>query len=316
MSDGSSRFQVVTVTLNPAIDHTVTVSGLNVGKVNRAEQAWTNPGGKGVNVASILADYGCEVAATGFLGCENCAPYEELFTEKQIADRFVRIDGGVRMGIKIVDPARQETTDINLPGLSPTPPDMDAVHKQLGMLDAEWFVLGGSLPPGVDHSFYAEAITSLKARGCEVALDTSGEPLRLSIEAGPHIIKPNIHELKGLTGTSLATDADVLKAARSLNARGIKLVVVSLGREGACFVTTESIVIARPPAVEAKSTVGAGDAMVAGIVAAQLAGLPLRECAQLATAFSLDLLTRGKSGTPRSRIQEWIDRVVVSQTSI
>jgi 1-phosphofructokinase len=110
------KFDVVTVTLNPAIDRTVTIRNFTAGAVNRVEQERSNPGGKGVNVASALSDYGYQVAVTGFLGRENSAPFEELFARKKIADRFVRIAGRTRMGIKITDPTLHQTTDINFPG--------------------------------------------------------------------------------------------------------------------------------------------------------------------------------------------------------
>src|SRR4051794_15138192 len=119
--------EVVTVTLNPAIDRTVTIPNFAAGKVNRVEQMQQNPGGKGVNVASILADYGHAVAVTGFLGGENCASFEELFARKRIADQFVRIAGQTRVGIKISDSVQQQTTDINFPGQAPTPADLDTL---------------------------------------------------------------------------------------------------------------------------------------------------------------------------------------------
>src|SRR3712207_3957269 len=112
-------YDVLTVTLNPAIDRTVTIHGFAAGGVDRVEQVQQNPGGKGVNVAVTLADAGHSAAVTGFLGRENIASFEQLFAQKQIDDRFVRIAGQTRVGIKIVDPAQQQTTDINFPGFTP-----------------------------------------------------------------------------------------------------------------------------------------------------------------------------------------------------
>jgi len=288
-------FDAVTVTLNPAIDQTVAIPHFTPGAVNRVEQTRNTPGGKGVNVASALADAGHRVAVTGFLGRDNCGLFEALFAKKQIADRFVRIEGETRVGIKITDPAEHTTTDINFPGTSPAPRDIAILREEINRLDAPWFALGGSLPPGVEPGIYRDLVAALKAAGRKVVVDTSGEALRLAIEAAPTVIKPNLHELEALLGERLLTEKAVLHAARSLVAGGIELVVVSMGKEGACFVTAERAVIARPPDVEIRSTVGAGDAMVAGILAAQIAGLPLDECARLATAFSLRALTREES---------------------
>lgn len=287
-----SPFDVVTVTLNPAIDRTVTIPNFKSGAVNRAREVRNTAGGKGVNVASALADDSHQITVTGFLGRENAALFESLFAEKAIADRFVRIAGETRVGIKIVDPATNQTTDINFPGTTPTPHEIATLHEQLERMQAPWFVIGGSLPPGVAPTFYRDLVTALKARGIKVALDTSEEPLRLALEAAPTFIKPNIHELEALLGEPLRNEDAVITAARSLVARGIQLVVVSMGKDGACFVTADQVVIARPPDVKVHSTVGAGDAMVAGVVSAQIRGLSLEECARLGTAFSIEALTR------------------------
>jgi 1-phosphofructokinase len=285
-------FDVVTVTLNPAIDRTVTITNFTAGEVNRVETVRANAGGKGVNVAAVLAESGLRVAATGLLGRDNAAPFEELFARRGIADRFVRIAGQTRTGIKVVDPALRQTTDINFPGPSASCADLVAFTHQLSLLDAECFVLAGSLPPGVEPTIYRELVTALQARGRRVVLDASGEPLPLALEARPNLIKPNIHELGELLGRALPDTAAVVTAARELVAQGIKTVVVSMGKDGACFVTAQEAIVARPPQVEVCSTVGAGDAMVAGLVAAQFRQLPLSDAARLATAFSVHALTR------------------------
>jgi 1-phosphofructokinase len=311
-SDG--RYDVVTVTLNPAIDQTVTIPNFAPGKVNRVEEMQSAPGGKGVNVASTLADDGHSVAVTGFLGRDNRGSFEELFVRKHIADHFIHIAGQTRVGIKISDPVQQQTTDINFPGQAPEPTNLLALRRQLATLDATWFVLAGSLPPAVEPSFYRDLVMALKARGRKVVLDSSGEPLRYAIEAAPSIVKPNIHELEALVGATLPTEEAVIAAAQQLLERGIKLVVVSMGKAGACFVAADAVVIARPPDVTVKSTVGAGDAMVAGIIAAQLGQLPLATTARRATAFSLDAITHIGTGiSSPGAIAMLMERVIVEE---
>ncbi|HVF89627.1 MAG TPA: 1-phosphofructokinase [Blastocatellia bacterium] len=309
--------QVVTVTPNPAIDRTLTIRDFIAGGVNRVEQQRSNPGGKGVNVASALADYGHAVAATGFLGSDNSAPFEALFSVKGIDDHFIRIAGETRVGIKISDPARQQTTDINFPGRSPAPGDIEMLLRRVQTLAARsgpWFVLAGSLPPGVEPTLYRDLARSLKAQGCRVLLDTSGEALRHALDGGPHIIKPNLHELEALVGARLSGNREAVEAARSLTARGVELAVISMGAEGALLITGERVILARPPEVKALSTVGAGDAMVAGIIAGQLDELPLPQTARLATAFSLDALTRPESApASRARIDDLMNEVTVHE---
>jgi 1-phosphofructokinase len=286
------HFDIVTVTLNPAIDRTVTIPNFTAGAVNRVETVRSNPGGKGVNVASSLADAGHRVAVTGFLGRENTAAFEALFEQKKIADQFVHIAGQTRVGIKVVDPMLNQTTDINFPGPAASPGDLEALAQKIAAIDADCFVLAGSLPPGVTPTIYRDLITALRFRGKRVVLDASGEPLRLALAAKPHLFKPNIHELGELLGESLSGEQAVIAAARKLIASGIEQVVVSMGKDGACFVTANEALVARPPDVEVRSTVGAGDAMVAGIVSAQARGLSLTDTARLATAFSVHALTR------------------------
>jgi len=296
MTTHTDPFDVVTITLNPAIDRSVTIRDFAAGRVNRAEQVISYPGGKGVNVASVLADYGHRVAVTGILGSNNSGSFETLFARKNITDHFVRTPGQTRVGIKIMDPAKQETTDINFPGPTPRPADLDELRARVASLDARWFVLAGSLPQGVDEKIYRDLVQAVKARGYQVAIDTSGEPLRHALEAAPHLIKPNIHELEAMLGRRLGDQEAVVEAAQELTTRGIGIVVVSMGRDGACLATRDGVVIARPPEVEVVSTVGAGDAMVAGLVAGQLRGLSLDDCARMATAFSLEALSRIESG--------------------
>ena len=286
--------KVATITLNPAIDQTVRVDDFQPHHVNRSQQMQFNAGGKGVNVASFLADYGCEVVVTGFLGQTNPHLFEQLFAHKGIEDRFIRIPGLTRTNIKIVDEANQQTTDINMQGLIP---DAAAIAQLYATVDelarqCDWFVLAGKLPPTMPETIYARLISQIKRAGKRVALDTSGEALHEGMLAGPTMVKPNIHELEQLVGRELVRVSEVLDAAAELLTYGTQFVVVSMGERGAYFVTCDEVVRAIPPAVTIKTTVGAGDAMVAGVVAGQMGQLTLTDCARLATAFSISAITR------------------------
>lgn len=306
----TESFDVVTVTLNPAIDRTVKIPNFTTGVVNRVAEDSTRPGGKGVNVASSLADAGHNVCVTGFLGDQNASAFEALFAGKKIADRFIRIPGETRVGIKIADPSRRQTTDINFPGIRPAEDHLRDLEEQLEALHAQVFVLAGSLPPGVPSDSYRKLVAKLRERGSRVVLDTSGEPLKLALEAHPTVFKPNIHELGELLRTEPSTPSGIVNAARQLIARGIEQVIVSRGRDGACFVTAQEAILAVPPDVEVGSTVGAGDAMVAGIVSAHLRKLSLTECARLATAFSVHALSLYRPHAPfASAIQSILPQV-------
>ena len=185
-----------TITLNPAIDLTAVASHFALDTVNRGESMRFDPGGKGVNVASFLADYGCKVAVTGFLGRENAEIFERMFAQKRIADRFVRVPGQNRIGVKIVDPANQTTTDLNLPGLAPRPEDaaslLETVEQMAGTGEYGWFALSGRLPVGAAGRFLRGADRALeKSRGAHRAgYQPGGFALRRGGRARPAQAEP------------------------------------------------------------------------------------------------------------------------------
>lgn len=298
--------RIATLSLNPAIDHTARISNFSAGRVNRVEWEQADAGGKGVNVASFLAHAGLPVAATGLFGSGNIEPFLELFERKGIEDRCVRLPGRTRVNVKITDPVLNQVTDINFPGLSPQPEDLAQQHEILDSLctDTDWFVLSGSIPAGVPTEIYAELAERLKQRGKRVLLDASEEPLAEAVKQAPDIIKPNIDELGELVGRQLESPAEVLVAAKTLLASGIGLAAVSMGAEGALFVEAGAALMALPPKIEVKSTVGAGDAMVAGILVGTLRGLDLARRARLATAFSLAALGEVGPNLPKMSVVE------------
>jgi len=296
--------KVVTVTLNPAIDQTVDVAEFRTGEVNRVLEVRQNAGGKGVNVASALADLGVATVATGFLGRENAGLFESLFRDKGIADRFVRLPGSTRLGLKLVDKSCQKVTEINYPGLTPEAADLDSLLGTVRELAAPgtWFVLSGSLPPGAPARIYATLVREIRERGGKVALDTSGEPLRLALAEMPDLVKPNQHELEHLTGTSMEALEDVASTAAHLVSQGIGLVAVSMGSRGALLAHGKELLLAAPPSVAMQSTVGAGDTMVAGLVYARIQGQNLSDTARLATACGAHAVTRIASGVDPAAI--------------
>jgi 1-phosphofructokinase len=287
---------VVTVTLNPAIDLTVTLDQLVVGAVQRASAAVFNCGGKGVNVAGCLADWGARAAATGVLGRSNDGAFADFFASKGVADRFVRIGGETRTNIKIADRASGDTTDVNLPGLTVSDSAFAAVRAELSRCVAprQPVVLAGSLPDSLPDAAWATLAGDLARHNARVVLDTSGAPLAAALASGQplHAVKPNRAELEALLGRDLPTTSDLVCAARALLDRGVALVVVSLGAEGALFVDRQAALAAALPAKKALSTVGAGDAMVAGIAAALIEGASLERLARLAVAFASSKLDR------------------------
>ena len=313
--------QVVTVALNPALDHTIEVAGLQPGAVNRALRMQVDVGGKAINVASCLADFGVSSAVTGQLGRDNVALFEELFQRKHIANHCHLLDGLTRINTKVVDTVSGDTTDINMPGPELDPAAAaDLLEQVLQRLDllieqAKWIVLSGSLPPGIPAEAYATITQRVQAGNAAVVLDTSGEPLKAALTAGPRIIKPNRHELAELLGEPLDTIEALVAAGRSLldGPNAPETVAVSLGGDGALFLTRAHALHAHPVKVAVTSTVGAGDAMVAGLVAARLENRSLAETAQLATAFAAAKLTRlGPHLPPPEEVRALAQQITVT----
>jgi 1-phosphofructokinase len=299
--------RVVTLTLNPAIDETVTLDRLRPGAVHRAHDVAFHAGGKGVNVASCLADWGgLDIAATGILGGGNAGTFAALFAAKGIADEFLRIPGETRTNIKLSHDG--ETTDINLPGLTISSAQADEIFdRTVALCEADTLaLLGGSLPAGVPDDFYARLIEALQARGTRVLLDSSGAPLTRALSATqlPYAIKPNRSELEFFAGRALTSEHDMIAVARALIARGTTLVAISLGAEGALFVSAAAALRAGLPRLRVASTVGAGDAMVAGMIAALHEGARLADTARLATAFAAAKLGEAGPNLPARAVVE------------
>lgn len=285
-----------TVTLNPALDQTVTLARLRPGEVNLAEAVAANAGGKGVNVASCLADWGVPSSAHGLLGRDNAAAFEALFAAKSIPDRMLRLPGATRVNIKLADRESGDTTDINLPGLSAAPADLEALAARLAAeaKAGDGAALAGSLPRGLPDDSWARLCRQLKQQGAWVLLDSSGPALAAALagDALPDAIKPNRHELEQWAGRPLDSLDALIACGRELLARGVGLVTVSLGSEGALLLEGDSALLASLPPQRPLSSVGAGDALVAGLCAAWREQADPERRARLAVAFAAAKLRR------------------------
>jgi 1-phosphofructokinase len=309
---------IVTVTLNPAIDQTVFVDQLVPGSVHRASDSRRQAGGKGVNVATMLALGGTEnVVVSGFLGEDNAALFERHFSQHSLQDAFVRVSGETRKGIKIVDTQSNETTDFNLAGPAPTAEQCESLRAQLlGLVEpGRWFVIAGSLPAGVSPEFLGDLIRTLREAGAKVAVDSSGAAFVAAVEAGVDLAKPNEHELAELLGAELHGSAAILSAARQLCRERIPSLIVSMGGEGALFLSAESELLACAPEVNVVSTVGAGDSLLAGYLQGQLRGCSTLDSARLATVYAWCRLEALAPSLPKGdALNERMNQVRVGHT--
>ncbi|PKQ18290.1 MAG: 1-phosphofructokinase [Actinobacteria bacterium HGW-Actinobacteria-8] len=269
---------IVTLTPNPSLDRTITVDQLLVGEVHRAHGLHIDAGGKGVNVSRALAANARRTMAVLPASGAPALEFASRLDDDGVPHDFIALDGAVRTNITIVD-AEGVTTKINEQGRVSTTADakamLDTVDRHIA--GATWVVGCGSLPPGIDGSLYVELIERARAQGARVAIDTSGTALRKAVAAAPDLIKPNHEELEELVDMPLPTLSDVLDAARGLVAGGIGAVVVSLGEHGALAVDATHAVHAFAVVSHPQSTVGAGDCLLAGLLAAIDAGASLAD---------------------------------------
>lgn len=282
---------VVTVTLNPAIDQSVFVDELRPGSVHRVQRSQRQAGGKGVNVATMLSLGGVCVTVSGFLGEDNAQIFEQHFRTHQLTDAFIRVAGETRVGIKILD-SKSGTTDLNFPGIQPDAQALsDLKEGLLGLCGADvWFVFGGSLPAGMRVAGFEALLATLKDAGAKLAVDSSGAALKAAIDAGVDLIKPNEHELAEALGLPDTKPETVIRAVDGLMKKGLRSVILSMGEAGALFVSEGEKILAKSPPIEVISTVGAGDSLLAGYLAGLVQGLPLGERARMATAYAWNRL--------------------------
>jgi tagatose 6-phosphate kinase len=285
---------IITVTLNAALDVTYRVPSLRPHATHRVTHIAERPGGKGLNVARVLAALGRPAVVTGFAGGPAGAELRERLAERAAAydglltDALVPIAGTTRRTVGVVDDTTGDTTMFNEPGPTVTPSEWGLFLERYRALLAEErtaaVALCGSLPPGLPVGAYAELVREARAAGVFVLLDTSGEPLRRGLAARPDLIKPNAVELTGLTGF-----AEPARAAGDARRRGARAVAASLGEDGMLALTEEGGWQALPPARLAGNPTGAGDSAVAGLLSGLVEGLPWPD--RLARAVALSAAT-------------------------
>jgi 1-phosphofructokinase len=289
---------IVTVTPNPSIDRTVTLTApLTRGAVHRVTSVTTEPGGKGVNVAKALTLAGLDAVAV--LPAPATDPLVDALQASAVAFRCVPTTEAVRTNLAITE-HDGTTTKLNEPGAALDTAALQALTQCVieSAEGAAWVVLSGSLPPGVPDNWYADVVAQLAPYPCRVAIDTSEGPLAALVDsfdrAAPDLIKPNAEELAGVLGFSpQALEAavaqgdpePVIAAARQLVDRGVGAVLATLGSAGAVLVDETGSWMATPPPIVPRSTVGAGDASLAGYIRADVSGAVPPQRLQMAVAY-------------------------------
>lgn len=262
------KSMIITVTLNPAVDKTIAIDSFKINSVNRVKKSRRDAGGKGINVSKVLMELGEKSIATGFLGGETGLSIGNYLEKINIENNFITVAGETRENLKIVDPMNNTFTDINDIGPSINSSNVDQLKKTINELTIKnkLIIFSGSLPNGCPEKIYKDLIEIAHKNDAYVILDTYGKPFELALEGKPNLIKPNIEELEEYFNQKLETvEAIVNSVQRRIIQKGIDSVVVSLGEKGALLINENSFYKTEGVNVKVKSTVGAGDAMVAGI---------------------------------------------------
>lgn len=304
---------IITVTLNPALDKTVEIPDFSLDAVNRITAMRTDPGGKGLNVSKVIAKLGGTSTVVGVLGGTTGRRIADAMDALGIACQFTFVDGETRTNLKVIDPARHTNTDLNEPGLTVDQETLDHMRDALvaAIRPGDIVVLSGSLPKGAPADTYGSWTAACRTAGARVFLDADGEPLAHGLAAKPYLAKPNNHELSRLTGRALETADDLLTAARTLIADGVERVVVSMGGDGALFVSADGAYRAEGLRVPVGSTVGAGDSMVAALAYAAEQGMADADTVRLAVATSAaNVMCSGSQAAERSAVDELLPHVV------
>ncbi|HYF83866.1 MAG TPA: 1-phosphofructokinase [Clostridia bacterium] len=296
---------IKTVTMNPAVDKTVEIVNFRVGAVNRISSLKLDAGGKGINVSKTIKALDGSSLATGILAGKTGEYIKSYLDQMGVDNDFTFVKGETRTNVKVVDRLNHTNTDINEPGI------IDITQEDLSSLERSIFdrmgkddilVLSGSVPSNVSSGIYREWTERAGKSGVKVLLDADGELLREGIKARPCLVKPNINELERLLSRKLANIDEVAYAAKSLLDTGIEIIAVSLGADGAVFVKKDKAIYAEGLTVDVRSTVGAGDAMVASLALAFIRDYTFEKAVTLSVATAAANVA--SSGTQPPRLED------------
>jgi 1-phosphofructokinase family hexose kinase len=270
---------IYTVTLNPAVDRELTVPAMEFDSVLRASEARVDFGGKGFNVSRLLRGLGATSTAVGFLGGRAGELLQDGLQGLGIGTDFVWVNGETRTNVSIVTDSHDHYIKVNEKGPRV---EEDKQRELLEKIDSlatrgDWWVLAGSLPPGVGEDIYARIVHVLNQHEANAVLDTSGVSLRLGCLEKPYFVKPNVEEARALTGLPMETPAEIATAAAEMRRLGAQNVVISMGKAGALLNTTEGTWLIHTPNIQEKNPIGAGDSMVGGLVWGLAQGMSLKE---------------------------------------
>jgi 6-phosphofructokinase 2 len=296
---------IFSITLNPALDRTLSIENIKPDDSNRVEKEERYAGGKGIDVSKVLTALGVQNRALGFVGGFTGEELEGRLVNQGVACDFIRISNETRTNIIVTDTMRGAQTVFSASGPDVKPYElMQMIHRLEKLEKTDMVIISGSLPPGVHPEAYRKMIEMANGKGAIVILDTDGDALKVGIQGFPLAIKPNVHELSRLVDSKLNDIDDIIRAARRIREQGVSIVLVSMGPRGILLVADKEQYLASPPKVEVKNTIGAGDSAVAGFVYGWTGGKSLKDA--LIYAVAAGTATTLRSGTALCRRDDFL----------
>jgi 1-phosphofructokinase family hexose kinase len=313
---------ILTVTLNAAIDRTVAVPNFRLGRRHRAVESRTVAGGKGINVARALNLLGRPVIASGFVGGPTGTRVLEGLQEESVLTDFSRIASETRINLAVIDPTSGEQSEINERGPAVSPEEVKRLFDRIGYLanGAKICVLAGSVPPGAGDDLYARLVDDLSRRGVPVVLDAEGEAMMAGLRAGASMVTPNEAEAEELVGQEFADKGDLAQGLRELVRLGASEAAIT--RPDGCVAAvgegnSRRLLEVHTEPLEAVSTVGSGDAFVAGYVAARYEGREAEDCLAYGVACGAESTQHFGAGTvDRNQVERLLGEVSVHDLEV
>ncbi len=305
---------ITTVCMNPSFDKTASVSHMNAGEVNRIYNVRVDPGGKGLNVAIVLSRLNVEAQCVGCLGEMDETTFLRLVEREKLPFSHITVPGEVRTNLKLYDEQEKTITEFNEPGISLNEEqfsDFLSLLKQKSE-NSKFVVLSGRLPEGCADDTYRRCIKAVEGKKC--VLDASGDALLHGIKESPYLVKPNLPEMEAIMKKELRTLRGIRDAALFLIEYGAQNVIVSMGKYGAVFTNGDTTLFAPALQVEARSTVGAGDAMIGGILMGLDRCEPIEDCIRYGVAAgAASVMTDGTQLIRRNDFDSLLRKVTVQE---
>ena len=306
---------ITTICMNPCFDETVDVDTLQVGQVNRIRNARIDLGGKGINVAVVAGRLGLDVQCVGMMGSENSTELTDMMDHEHLKHHFLSVPGRVRTNMKIYSRDGQGVTELNEPGAAVDAGILEDFFSlaRRETASSDMVVMTGSLPPGCPEGTYRDLMKALDDKKC--ILDTEGKELELCAKgAHPFLIKPNLREMEATLGIQLRTIRSIRDAALLFIRLGVEHAVVSMGEMGAMYVSETKTLFSPALRVEAKSTVGAGDAMIGGMLKGYMEEHDMSRAFRYGIAAgAASVMTEGTQLIIRSDFEKLLDQVRIQE---